>query len=198
VDPSGYVGCWAFTVYGPGGQNANTGVRFYGSNLGSQPGTINDGFWHHLVQTFDRFTGQTVTYLDGYPNHAVKNGGTTLTATGSIDSGLAATIGQDPTGFYGEAGSGDIDDLGVWRKVLTPLEAASIYVAAISNHLSFAGAPLAPLTETRSGTNLILSWTSGFWLTTATNLNGPWTDVTTSSPLIITPTAAKQFFHVRF
>jgi hypothetical protein len=199
VDPSGWAGCWAFSIYGPGGQNAGApGIRFYGSNLGSRPGIINDGLWHHLVYVVDRQTGVVTTYLDGYPNHGVKQGGTSLGAT-DIDSGQAATIGQDPTGFYGEAMSpAAIDDLGVWRKALTPLEAASIYVAAVSNHQSFAGAPLTPLTETRSGTNLILSWTSGFWLTTATNLNGPWTDVTTVSPLTITPTAAHQFFHVRF
>jgi hypothetical protein len=192
ADPSGWAGCWGFSVYGGG-----NGIRVYGSNNGTQPGSINDGNYHHLVHVFDRAAGTSVTYLDGEPNRGVKEGGTTLISAGDIDTGLYATIGQDPTGLYGEAGSGDIDDLGVWRKALTPLEAAAIYIGAISNHVSFTSAPIAPLTETRSGSQLILTWTSGFMLTTATNLNGPWTDVTTSSPLTINPTAAKQFFRVR-
>jgi hypothetical protein len=194
-DPSGWIGCWAYTAYGPVTGN---GIRYYGSNLGAHPGLINDGNFHHLVHVFDRTTGAAVTYLDGEPNHGVKQAGNSLSAAGDIDSGHPATIGQDPTGLYGEAGTGDIVDLGVWRKALAPLEVASIYIAAISNQLSFVGAPLAPLTVKRSGTHIILSWTSGFWLTTATDLNGPWTDVTTTSPLTNNPTAAKQFYRVRF
>jgi hypothetical protein len=194
VDPTAWLGCWAFTVYGGG-----NGIRVYGANGGLQTqGAINDGNWHHMVHTFDRFTGRYVVYLDGEPNRAVLNAGTTLSAAGDIDSGLPATVGQDPTGFYGEACTGDIADLGVWRKVLTPLEAASIYTAAISNNLSFTSGTFAPLTFVRSGKQLTLSWTSGFWLTTATDLNGPWTDVTTQSPLTVNATAAKQFYRVRF
>jgi hypothetical protein len=206
VDPSSWAGCWAFTLYGPGGQGAGApGIRFYGSDLGAQPGTINDGNFHHLVFVVNRQTGLVTTYLDGFPNKGSKQGGTSLGAT-DIDSGLPATIGQDPSGFYGEAvpdplgaqTPAAIDDLGVWRKALTPLEAASIYVAAISNHLSFTSGTFAPLTVTRSGSQLVLSWTSGFMLTTATNLNGPWTDVTLNAPLVVNPNAAKQFYRVRF
>ena len=64
-----------------------------------------------------------------------------FTAAGNIDTGRPAIIGQDPTGQYEESGSADIDDLGVWRKALTALEAASIYMAAVSNHVSFTGGP---------------------------------------------------------
>jgi len=60
-----------------------------------------------------------VTYLDGVLANSTKISGTTLKDAGNIDNGLAATIGQDPTGAYGETGSGDIDDLGVWKKALT-------------------------------------------------------------------------------
>ena len=65
--------------------------------------------------------------------------GTDFQSTGNVDSGNWFTIGQDPTGTYGEKGSGNIDDLGVWRRALTSLEAASIYMAGVSNNLSFTG-----------------------------------------------------------
>jgi len=90
-----------------------------------------------LVHTFDRAKGM-VTYLDGIAAHYSQQG-TTTTAPFNVDTGHPATIGQDPTGQYQENGSADIDDLGVWRKALAPLEAASIYMAAVSNNLSFVG-----------------------------------------------------------
>jgi hypothetical protein len=103
-------------------------------------GSINDGAWHHLVHTFDRANGVAVTYLDGVAAHYTPQAGSIADA-GNIDSGQPANIGQDPTGQYPETGAGDIDDLGVWRKSLTALQAASIYMAGVSNHLSFTGSP---------------------------------------------------------
>jgi hypothetical protein len=82
-----------------------------------------------------------VTYLDGVAAHYVVAAGTSVAAAGNIDTGRPATIGQDPTGQYPESGSADIDDLGVWHRALTALEASSIYMAGVSNHLSFTGSP---------------------------------------------------------
>ena len=56
----------------------------------------------------------------------------------NVDTGRPAVIGQDPTGKYAETGWADMDDLGVWRRALTSLEAASIYLAG-TNHMSFTG-----------------------------------------------------------
>ena len=122
-------GAWALSLYNTTGAN---GIGAYGD-----AGSINDGNWHHLVHTFDRAKGM-VTYLDGVAAHYSQQG-TTTTASFNVDTGHPAIIGQDPTGQYEETGSADIDDLGVWRKALAPLEAASIYMAAVSNNLSFVG-----------------------------------------------------------
>jgi hypothetical protein len=122
-------GAWALSVYG------SDGVGVYGDF-----GSINDGAWHHLVHIIDRTNGM-VTYLDGVAAHFTTQAGSTVAAAGNIDNGQPAIIGQDPTGQYPETGSGDIDDLGVWRRSLTALEAASIYLAGVSNHLSFTGSP---------------------------------------------------------
>ena len=126
-------GGWAVSVLNAA--NPANGFAAYGD-----ANTINDGAWHHLVHTFDRANGVSVTYLDGVAANYTPEAGSIATA-GNIDTGQPAIIGQDPTGQYPEAGSGDIDDLGVWRKSLTALEAASIYMAGVSNHLSFTGSP---------------------------------------------------------
>ena len=128
-------------------------------------GSINDGNWHHLVHVFDRQNG-TMNYLDGLPVNFNKQSGTSIqSATASIDSGAWFTIGQDPTGTYAESGAGDIDDLGVWRKALTALEATSIYMAAVSNQMSFTGTlsvPPASVSITRlAGTTISYSGGAG-------------------------------------
>jgi hypothetical protein len=126
-------GGWAVSVLNAA--NPANGFAAYGD-----ANSINDGAWHHLVHTFDRANGVAVTYLDGNAANFTPEAGSIATA-GNIDTGRAATIGQDPTGQYQENGSADIDDLGVWRKSLSALEAASIYMAGVSNHLSFTGSP---------------------------------------------------------
>jgi hypothetical protein len=122
-------GGWALSLYDV---NLVNGFGVYGD-----ANSINDGNWHHLVHTFDRTSGM-VTYLDGNQVGFDNMGGATAVPT-NVDTGRAAVIGQDPTGHYTESGSADIDDLGVWRRALTSLEAGSIYLAAASNHMTFTG-----------------------------------------------------------
>jgi hypothetical protein len=126
-------GGWAFSLFDAA--TGSSGIVVYGD-----ADSINDGGWHHLVHTIDRVNGM-VTYLDGVAAHYAVQGGSSVAAAGNIDTGQPATIGQDPTGKYRESASADIDDLGVWRRALTALEASSIYMAAVSNHLSFTGPP---------------------------------------------------------
>jgi hypothetical protein len=186
-------GGWAYSLYDVNGN----GVGIYGD-----VGSINDGFWHHMAHVFVRGASGT-TYLDGVaiPTTAVsyhgqaKQAGTSAGAAGNIDTGNPATIGQDPTGAYAETGSGDIDDLGVFRKALSALEVASIYMAAVSNQLSYAGAPIT-LTMNKVGNTLQLAWPAGT-VQSSDNVTGPYTDVTPKSPLTVTPSAAKKFYRVR-
>jgi hypothetical protein len=126
-------GGWAFSLF-----DAATGVN--GIGVYGNAGSINDGNWHHLVHTIDRVNG-LVTYLDGVAVNYAVEAGSSVAEAGNIDTGRPATIGQDTTGLYPESGSADIDDLGVWRRALTALEASSIYMAGVSNHLSFTGPP---------------------------------------------------------
>ncbi len=189
-----YAGSWCATIFDLSGN----GIGGYG-----EVGAINDGNWHHLVHVFDRKKG-LFNYLDGLavPFHK-EDGGTSEQAAGDIDTGNWFTIGQDPTGTYSltpnvVTASGDIDDIGIWRRALTPLEAASIFMAGASNKLSFAYSPPvtnAPtLTLQRVGSQVQLSWDVGT-LYSANNVTGPYTTVvSTTSPYVITPTSSKKFY----
>ena len=186
VPPVG-TGGWACSFY----NNGATGVRIYGAT-----GSINDGNWHSLVYVVNRATGLVTTYLDGVVAGYTVAGGTTLTAAGNIDSGNPAVIGQDPTGLYGENGSADISDFGVWRKALTPLEAAAIYAAGFDSGLSYAYVP-STFTSTHNSSTITLTWSFGT-LQSATSVGGPYTDVSSGSPYTTSSTTGNQFFRVRY
>ncbi|HEY4415333.1 MAG TPA: LamG-like jellyroll fold domain-containing protein [Verrucomicrobiae bacterium] len=176
--PSYQLGGWAWSLNG-------TGV--YGAD-----GSINDGNWHHLVHTFDR-AGKGITYLDGNQVDA-----RSVASVGSIDQAAQTCVGQDPTGTYGETGSADIDDIGVWRRVLTPLEAAGIYMAGVSNSVSFvSGSVPAVLTIVPVGAQLKVSWTGSGTLQAAGDLTGTFTNVpSATSPYTFSPSETRKFFRV--
>ncbi len=174
-----WPGGWAASVFDVNG----AGIGVYGD-----VGSINDGGWHHLVHIIDREAGMS-TYLDGVLAHFSKRGGTTAADADNIDSGYAPCIGQDPSGGYFEAGEAWIDDLGVWRRALTPLEAQSIFMAASANNpgLSFTGTftPSSGITLQRlSATQLKLTWSIGV-LQQADSVTGPYTDVTVTNGLTV-------------
>ena len=180
-------GGWGFCAY----DSSSAGIAGWGV-----VGSINDGGWHHLLHVFDRTVG-ALTYLDGVPASFTREGGTTFTSAGSIDTGLPMTIGQDPTGQYAETGAGNIDDIAIWRKALSPLEAASVYVAASVNGLSVANSYVGYLTLTPiAGGKFQLTWANGT-LQSAPAINGPYTDVAgAASPYTVTPGGANKFFRV--
>lgn len=174
--PSYNQGGWSWSLNGTG---------IYGGQ-----NTVNDGEWHHLVHTFDR-TGNGVTYLDG-----VIVDSRSVAAVGNIDQNAPTNIGQDPNGNYGESGSATLDDLGVWRRVLTANEVAAIYSAGKVNSVSFAPT-IVGLTLQKVGNNLQLVWPSGV-LQGATDVSGSYTNVPGAvSPLTVTPSEPKGFFRVK-
>lgn len=93
----------------------------------SAGGVFSDGNWHHIVVTFSR-TGNGVTYLDGLAINSTSIAG--LGEVGTPD-GKALNIGQDGTGSYTDGGGvgiadGNIDDVAVWRRVLSVQEVEAI------------------------------------------------------------------------
>jgi hypothetical protein len=178
------AGGWGWSLFGPGG--ASSGINVYGP-----VGSINDGGWHHLVFAYDR-TGVGNTYLDGKLADS-----RLITIVGNLDTGRNTIVGQDPSGTYPESGSADIDDLGVFRRALTALEAASMFAAA-RNNLSYTG-DNTPITITFqvSGGNVTLNWPAGV-LRSADVVTGPYADVPGAlPPYTVNPTDAKKYYQVR-
>jgi hypothetical protein len=130
------------------------GVRKDGDQV---PNVLTNDTWVHVVVTFDR-DGQAVTYVNG-----VRGAGSSIAADqNNLDTpeGMATNIGQDGTGNYGSVFTDlEVDDLGIWRRVLTVNEVAAIYSAGNQgNDLSTAtvggGGDVEITAVTRSGNNL--------------------------------------------
>jgi Concanavalin A-like lectin/glucanases superfamily/Immunoglobulin domain len=148
---------------------------------------LEDGSWHNVVVTFLR-DGPADTYVDGQLVDSTSIAPDSGKTIGSVDSSLAVNIGQDGTGHYTDGDGGAaidalIDDVGIWRRVVTPQEVAAIYNAGKSGmDLSQAGQSTSAgsLRFTSSAGALTLSWdgAAGVKLQTAASLSQPnWTDV---------------------
>ncbi len=147
-----------------------------------------DDQWHHVVATFQR-GGVARTYIDGVlrDTRAIIVAGSSPT---TIDAGLAVNIGQDGTGTYTDGGgvgitNALIDDVGIWRRAVTPEEAVAIYNAGnAGQHLQQVvvapPASIGSVQVARVGGNVQFSWTggTGIRLQKSTTLAaGSWTDV---------------------
>jgi len=109
-------------------------------------------------------------------------------------------IGQDPTGTYGESATNDVDDLGIWTRVLTPLEVAKLESAGRNGHNSFDSvAPPVAITVTRSGSSVTLHWSTGTLESSSTlGPSAVWTPVSGASPpsYTFTPGPGPKFYRV--
>lgn len=135
--------------------NPNTRKDYDGPAGTFTPG----GGWRHLAVSFDR-GGNALTYVNGglVDTRSLGNAPTT------VDSGLPTNIGQDGTGTYTDggtvSGSGAIDDLGIWRRVLSAAEIGRIYEAGLG------GTNLSEVADPPN-TNCI-----SHWVFAATNISG--------------------------
>jgi len=177
-------GGWAWSLNGAGVYGADASINSADSLTGP--------IYYHLVHVFHR-NGAGLTYLNGVLVDA-----TTISAAGNILNASQCCVGQDPNGTYAETGSGDIDDLGVWRRSLSDAEARGIYVAA-TNGLSFVNANIEPtITHGPAPGQVTITWAAGT-LQQASSVAGPYADVPgpPSSPYTITA-AAPTYFRVRY
>lgn len=122
-------------IFTQGGGNFRVNVTDDTGGAGKQNTTttpvIRDGKWHHVLVTFARTTIASV-YVDG----ALVTTSPMSQVTGPIDTTLSVNIGQDGTGAYTDGGSAEMvnvlmDDLGVWRRVLSAGEVLAIYNAGL-------------------------------------------------------------------
>lgn len=170
-------GNFRVNVTGPGGSSD----KF---NTTATP-AVRDGTWHLITTTFWRGTNVTI-YVDGQ-----LYGASSFATAGSIDTAdlnFKVNIGQDGSGAYTDGGSAEIvgalvDDLGIWRRVLTQQEVAGIYSAgAAGKDLStvvVGQAPGVKLSFAVASGKLNLTWTAapGLRLQKSALATGSWTDV---------------------
>jgi len=85
--------------------------------------------------------------------------------------------------------NGNIDEVAVFNSTLSQKQISTLYASALGQ---------VPLTISRvGGNNLQLQWTGGV-LQQANSILGPWTtNAAASSPYIVSPTQAQQFFRAR-
>jgi len=123
---------WGIFTQGGGNLRINT-TDDRGSagrqNTTSTP-NIRDGTWHHVVVVFVR-TSDLIVYIDG----AQVTTSSLLPVTGPIDTAFPVNVGQDGTGTYTDGGSAEMvvymDDLGIWRRALSPGEVTAVYTAGL-------------------------------------------------------------------
>lgn len=181
--PSYKLGGWSWSL---GDVVSGDFVGIYGDDS-----SINDGSWHHLAHTFDR-AGSGITYLDG--NQVDSR---SVIGAGDLDSEELTAIGQDPSGAYPEAGEADIDDLAVWRRVLTAFEVYTIYATGQAGKSFDTYGPVALMVTLDAGT-IQLVWQAGTLLQ-ADDLRGPWSAVPGAAPPFyqVTPSASRKFYRVQ-
>lgn len=162
--------------------------------------TFADQAWRHVVVTFQR-NGVASTYVDGTLRDARP-----LTADqNNVDTPatFATNIGQDGTGNYGPRFSDvTFDDIGIWRRVITPQEVAGIFEAGqagqdLSTVVVAGPSDAGTLGIARSGANVVLTWDSGATLQSADAVSGTWTDETAQSPHQVTPAGAGKFYRLK-
>ncbi len=219
---------WGIFCQGGGNFRLNiTGPNGGSDKFDTSPATVlRDGTWHNLVMSVVRgdAAGSVFAYVDGT---AVYQG--TILTQGSIDTAgtpfsndqgatssqadWAVNLGQDGTGVYHDNGSAynigaKLDDLGIWRRALTPGEAAGIYAAGQAGkdltQAQVSTTPSAPtLTVTLVGNSLKIDWQSSSTgrLQTTSSLNpAVWTDVsgtTGASTATVSITSVSSFFRVK-
>ena len=159
-------GAWAWSF-------ATTG--YVGLDADGAANSINDGQWHNVVSTFDR-TGLGITYLDGVPVDSRLI--TSFTAT--LDTANPVNVGQVGTENYNVVFGADVDDLGVWLRVLSPAEAESIYMVGQQGRSFDTYGPVI-LSLRRAGSDLELVWQTGTLLSSTGDVLGTYTPVSGAS-----------------
>jgi hypothetical protein len=203
VDPTGNGAALFFRPTGTNLNNfallqADTGnLYFYSPNNGgvsfTSTGTVSDNKWHFVALTFDQTaSGGAGLFLDGALDTTNSNA-----LNWSWTTGEPLEIGYSSDTNFASY-NGVLDDIRYYSAVLTTNQIAAIYnsgaledTADLQMQLNFTAPPEEGIT---------LMWLEGSAvLQSAASVAGPWMDVDgATSPCIIIPSAAQQFFRYRY
>jgi hypothetical protein len=98
------------------------GIAYAGGLTDTPTGrSVNDGSWHHFVAISDHTGAEfgTAMYIDGVRDTIIE-GAAALAA-----NGLRVMIGENP-GARGREFEGELDDIAIWDRVLTPDEISQL------------------------------------------------------------------------
>jgi len=192
--PSWETGSWSWSLNdGPAPAGWPGVAAQYGNEVG-YANTLNDGNWHHLAFLVDR-AGDVSTYLDGQKVHTKSIAGLAF----DLNTGLSVDLGQ-AQGNYAVAGDFQMDDLGVWRRVLTEYDAQAIYVVGQNYGRSFdTDAPPEIRVEIeRAPGGALVKWSNGT-LESADSVGGPWSAVAgaTAPSYNVTTSGAATYYRLK-
>ena len=179
------------------GNGSHAGIGFYPyTDINGNPtvdvngdptGDPTLGVWEQWVIVYNRAASTYEVYRNG--TNFVANGVAYRTSPRLAQwvVGHRENPYQDP----GNAWFGYLDDFRVYNRLLSPSEAVAL--------VEVGGVGAVTLSITRSGSNVLVSWTGAGTLQSAPSLTGPWADIPgeTTSPQSVTPGAVAQFFRVR-
>jgi hypothetical protein len=171
------------------------GASFYDFDVPNPAGTMADGNWHHLVMALDRLNAVVNIYIDG-----ALAGSNSAANLGSLNTGAGVAIGNDPTGEYNGdqyPGGYSIDDVGIWRRVLSAAEVAGIYTAGTNGSSFDTFGPVELAVSLTATGQMQISWQAGT-LEYATKVTGPWQTVLgANAPVyVVTPVGGPKFYRV--
>jgi hypothetical protein len=169
--------------FDPLGTEVNT------SGLAFEPPILTVGAVYHVVAAYDSVGNQMSLYLNGVLVATNNMLGNDLTKVQATFGNVGASLFNDPDI------TGSIDEIRVWRGVLSAGQVTATDVAGPTAVPDFN----VTLTASRSGGNLIVTWSSGT-LEEATSLAGPWTPVVGASPpsfSVPTSGAPVKFYRVQ-
>jgi hypothetical protein len=167
-----------------------------GTEYDARSAIVPDGKWHHLVGVCDEANGLIELYVDGvlaatnFNNVALAPGSGLYSVQEAMSIGNADTD-RNGAGVYGAQFIGTIDEPALFNYALTPAQVADHYGAGIAQ-------PPMPLTIKDLGLGQVqLTWGSAV-LQSATNVAGPYNDVTgVTSPYTVPATNKQQFYRIR-
>ncbi len=144
---------------------------------------VSDNTWHQVVATRDASSGLMSLYIDGKFDSSLTG------PTGLRTNSPALRFGSLATGanFY----NGSLSDVTFYQQVLNADQIATLYSAATGIFYDIT------LTNAISGGNVNLNWIGNGKLLEATNLAGPWTTNSSSSPATITPAEPQKFYRIQ-
>jgi hypothetical protein len=151
----------------------------FGVNSFATTNTVNDDQWHHVAYIYDQgVSGFIRIYIGGQLVASKLNSG-----PWSWDPAQELELGKSHDNFWRRF-NGYLDDVQFYGRILSAAEVVQSMTLGPSISIQKVGA------------NVQLTWPRGTLLE-ATNVTGPWTTNSATSPYTVGPAGAKKFFRVR-